>query len=137
MLRKLGFRKGQPEEAEMESAVRHAAHARGLDRSHRSGQTGHVKSASVSDLKAHLSRYLRMVRRGSEVQVLERGVPIARIVGVGREPQDGDARIERLARAGILKRGRGKLRWVLKERPLHAPGASLGAALEEDREDRA
>ena len=39
-----------------------------------------MKTASVTELKANLSSYLRMVRRGSEVQILERGVPIARLV---------------------------------------------------------
>lgn len=95
-----------------------------------------MKSASVSELKAHLSRYLKMVRRGSEVQVLERGVPIARLVGLGDASGEGDARLDRLVRAGVLRRGRGDLRWLVKEPPLHAPGASLSAALDEDREDR-
>jgi prevent-host-death family protein len=34
----------------------------------------------ISDLKADLSRHLREVRRGGEIQVLERGTPVARLV---------------------------------------------------------
>jgi prevent-host-death family protein len=96
-----------------------------------------VKTASVTELKARLAHYLRMVRRGTEVQVLERGVPIARLVGI--EPASGrDAeRIERLAKAGIVRRGSGALRWLLTEPPI-APKRTgkLSAALDEDREDR-
>ncbi len=39
-----------------------------------------MTTVSISDLKANLSRYLREVRRGGEVQVLDRGAPIARLV---------------------------------------------------------
>ncbi|HEY7514112.1 MAG TPA: type II toxin-antitoxin system prevent-host-death family antitoxin, partial [Vicinamibacteria bacterium] len=41
---------------------------------------------SVTDLKAHLSRYLREVRRGGEVQILERGVPVARLTALPAAP---------------------------------------------------
>jgi prevent-host-death family protein len=37
---------------------------------------------NIAELKAHLSRYIRMVRRGREVQVLDRRTPVARIVPV-------------------------------------------------------
>ncbi|MDD9980998.1 MAG: type II toxin-antitoxin system prevent-host-death family antitoxin [Gammaproteobacteria bacterium] len=36
-----------------------------------------MTTASVSDLKANLSRYLREVRRGGEVQILDRGAPVS------------------------------------------------------------
>jgi prevent-host-death family protein len=96
-----------------------------------------MKTASVTELKAQLAHYLRMVRRGTEVQVLERGVPIARLVGI--EPASGvDAqRLERLARAGIVRRGSGDLSWLLVEPPISpAVKAHLSTALVSDREDR-
>ena len=43
-----------------------------------------MQTASVSELKANLSRYLREVRRGGEVQVLNRGTPVARLVPAAR-----------------------------------------------------
>jgi len=96
-----------------------------------------VSSVSVSDLKANLSRYLRMVRRGSEVQILERGVPIARLVGLGGSARGTDRqRVERLTELGILRRGKGDLSWVLAEAPLRTKPIDLSLALEEDREDR-
>jgi prevent-host-death family protein len=97
-----------------------------------------MKTASVTELKANLSRYLGMVRRGSEVEILERGVPIARLVGLrGAAPGADKQRIERLAKAGILRRGTGDLRWLLEETPLAVKGAELSRALDEDRGDRA
>lgn len=94
-----------------------------------------MKSASVTELKANLSHYLRMVRRGTEVQVLDRGVPVARLIGLGKSADAGDARIDRLERAGVLRRGSG-LRWLVDEPPLQVPDAGLSTALDEDREDR-
>jgi prevent-host-death family protein len=50
-----------------------------------------MTTVSVSELKAHLSRYLREVRRGGEVQVLDRGRPVAGLTGVSdaaTSPQD-------------------------------------------------
>lgn len=37
------------------------------------------KEVGVADLKAHLSEYLRLVREGSTIIVLDRRVPVARI----------------------------------------------------------
>ncbi|HZL19278.1 MAG TPA: type II toxin-antitoxin system prevent-host-death family antitoxin [Polyangia bacterium] len=99
-----------------------------------------MKTASVSDLKANLSRYLRMVRRGSELQILDRGVPVARLVGpVGAsgpfDPGDKE-RLDRLTKAGVLRRGSGDARWLLSEPAIVVPGADLRGALADDRQDR-
>jgi prevent-host-death family protein len=96
-----------------------------------------MKTASVTELKAQLAHYLRMVRRGTEVQVLERGVPIARLVGIQPASGRDTERIERLAKAGVLRRGSGDLSWVLEQpRITTAASSDLGEALSEDREDR-
>ena len=96
-----------------------------------------MKTASVTELKARLSHYLRMARRGSEVQILERGTPIARLVGLPRAPLKSDRqRLERLIKAGILRRGTGDLGWLLAEPPIRVQGVELGRAVDEDREDR-
>lgn len=96
-----------------------------------------MKSASISELKANLSRYLNMVRRGSEVEVLDRGVPIARIVGLSgtRGTRDKD-RLMHLAESGVLRRSTSSLAWILDEPPIAAGDAALRQALDEDREDR-
>jgi prevent-host-death family protein len=43
-----------------------------------------MKSVQIAKLKARLSEYLRGVRRGHELTVLDRDTPIARIVPYGR-----------------------------------------------------
>ena len=91
-----------------------------------------MTTASVSDLKANLSRYLRDVRRGSEVQVLDRGTPVARLVPAGA--QQGSER-ERLIASGVLRPGQGGASAVLDQRLLELP-ASVSEALNRDREDR-
>ncbi|MES1210387.1 MAG: type II toxin-antitoxin system prevent-host-death family antitoxin [Pseudomonadota bacterium] len=94
-----------------------------------------MKTVSVSDLKAHLSQYLRIVQRGSEVQILDRGVPIARLIAVaGASARDG--RLDRLVAAGMVRRGTGNMREFIAKAPIVAPGADVQGALDEDREDR-
>lgn len=96
-----------------------------------------MRTASITELKANLSRYLRAVRRGGEVQILERGVPVARLVGLGGQPRGTDQeRLDRLARAGILRRGSGDLSWLLTDPPLAVKDADLLSAVQDEREDR-
>ena len=38
-----------------------------------------MTTVSITDLQSNLAHYLREVRRGEEIQVLDRGTPIARI----------------------------------------------------------
>ena len=61
-----------------------------------------MKKASISILKAQLSRYLDAVKGGEEVIVTERGRPVARITAVD---QDGtkDARASQLVRDGRMR----------------------------------
>jgi prevent-host-death family protein len=95
-----------------------------------------MATVSVSELKAHLSRYLREVRRGGEVQVLDRGRPVARLTGIGdasTSPQDEHR--QRLIRAGILRPGTTDISTVLDQVPLELP-SDLRLAVDEDRDDR-
>lgn len=45
-----------------------------------------MKGVGIADLKARLSEHLRAVRRGRTITVLDRNVPVARIVPFGVEP---------------------------------------------------
>jgi prevent-host-death family protein len=91
---------------------------------------------SVSELKAHLSRYLREVRRGGEVQVLDRGVPVARLTRLSTaEPTADGGKRQRLVQAGILRPGRGDVRTILDAALVEVP-TSILAALEQERSDR-
>jgi prevent-host-death family protein len=94
-----------------------------------------MDTVSVSDLKARLSKYLRIVRRGGEVQVLDRGVPIAKITGIAPAPgRASEASRERLIAEGLLRAGTGSS-GVLETPALELP-ASLADAIDQDRGDR-
>jgi prevent-host-death family protein len=54
---------------------------------------------AVSDLRANLSEWLQRAREGEEVVVTERGVPVARLLGVTTT-----ATLERLAAEGVIAR---------------------------------
>ena|ERR1041385_929624 len=65
-----------------------------------------MKRVSVTDLKNKLSHYLRLVKRGETLEVIERSVPIARIEGVSGKAPSKDDLLERLIRDGIVNRGK-------------------------------
>ncbi len=91
---------------------------------------------SVSELKAHLSRYLRAVRRGGEVQIVDRGRPVARLVAVAHgDDESGEDPRSRLVADGIVRAGNGRILEIVDEPPLNLP-VSMTAALEEERADR-
>lgn len=62
-----------------------------------------MKQVSITELKNKLCEYLRLVKKGETVEVLERGLPIARIEGVKRARDARDAHLQDLERRGILK----------------------------------
>jgi len=95
-----------------------------------------MKNIPVTELKARLSHYLREVRMGGEVQVLDRGVPVARIVPIVEIGVAGEtAARDRLIEQGVLRAGAGFSSDLLEEAPLQLPGG-LADALESEREDR-
>ena len=91
-----------------------------------------MSTVSISDLKANLSRYLREVRRGGEIQVLDRGAPVARLVPPAAY---GDGDLDRLISTGLLRPGQGNAAAILDE-PLLVLPTSISEALNEDRADR-
>lgn len=96
-----------------------------------------MTTTGIAELKARLSRYLEQVKAGQEVVITERGRPVAKIVPLrGAEPPE--SRRERLARAGLLSLGRGRLRATLA-RPPRGPRVGAGvlrALLAERAESR-
>jgi prevent-host-death family protein len=53
----------------------------------------------VTDLRAHLSEWLARVRGGEEVVVTDRGIPVARLLGL-----TSTATLQRLAAEGVIGR---------------------------------
>ena len=94
-----------------------------------------MSAVSISELKANLSRYVREVRRGGELEVLDRGVPVARLVAVGAGSEGFDQSRKRLIGSGVLRPGAGNARAILDEPPLVLP-VRISDALLEDRADR-
>ena len=92
-----------------------------------------MTTVSISELKANLSHYVREVRRGGEVQILDRGKPVARLVATAAGEDQG-AR-ERLISQGVIRPGLGGAAAILDE-PLLVLPVSIAEALAEDRKDR-
>jgi antitoxin (DNA-binding transcriptional repressor) of toxin-antitoxin stability system len=61
-----------------------------------------MKDINVSELKAHLSKYLRMASRGSSIVVKDRSAPIAQL---GPPPVEAMSWREQLASQGRLRLG--------------------------------
>jgi antitoxin (DNA-binding transcriptional repressor) of toxin-antitoxin stability system len=66
-----------------------------------------MEKATISELENHLSAYLKKVRAGHTVLIFDRDQLIARLERVEGEVQ-GDDRLMRLERAGLLRRGRSR-----------------------------
>ena len=92
-----------------------------------------MTTISMSELQANLHRYLREARSGGEVEVLERGTPVARLVP---PTPGGEMEVrDRMIASGVLRPGKGSAATVLEEPPLNLP-VSILDALSEDRSDR-
>jgi prevent-host-death family protein len=68
-----------------------------------------MKRAKISELRDQFSRYLDEVRRGETIEIVDRNVPVARVVpivaGGGKGQRRDRAWIERLLRSGHVKSG--------------------------------
>ena len=92
-----------------------------------------MTTVGVARLKAQLSRYLDAAKHGQEVLITERGRPIAKLVAL-RGAEKAESRRERLARAGLLTLGTGRLRPLLHRAPKGPRvGATVLAALLDER----
>lgn len=92
-----------------------------------------MKILSVSELKTHLSKNLRLIKSGERLLITERGKPVAE---VGPPPVPEDLALRRLYEAGLLRLGRQKLSadfWN-RSRPTD-PSDSVRRAILEEREE--
>lgn len=90
--------------------------------------------ATITELKNKLSAYIDRVRAGESILVLDRGVPVARLEPAATSDDPG-GRLARLARAGLLRGGRGTgVPEILdSDPPKTRSGASVVEALLEER----
>lgn len=95
-----------------------------------------METVTISELKNRLSAFLRKVRAGGTILILDRDRPIARLEGVGGDDEEDEPLVQ-LERSGLLRRGRARV--PLESLRAAAPKArrSVTQALIEDRrEDR-
>jgi antitoxin (DNA-binding transcriptional repressor) of toxin-antitoxin stability system len=71
------------------------------------------------------------------VQILDRGVPVARLTGLKAPDAEGDdERRRRLIEAGIIRPGTGNVLAALASHPPLEISIDLAGALDEERADR-
>jgi antitoxin (DNA-binding transcriptional repressor) of toxin-antitoxin stability system len=95
------------------------------------GYYGHVKKASVSELKNQISRYLDYVKHGETVLVLDRRVPVAELKPI--TAKSSSEKLLALERKGIIRLGNTKISKKFFKEKLHGKRARTLEALLEER----
>jgi len=83
---------------------------------------------AVSDLRAHLSEWLERAREGQEVVVTDRGVPVARLLGISAA-----GTLERLTAEGVISRPGRPARPTASDRARPRARVSLAEVVSEQR----
>jgi prevent-host-death family protein len=91
-------------------------------------------TAGARALKTHLGAYLRRVRNGATIIVTDRGEPIAELRPLDQARQGMHPGLARLLASGAVTRE--TIAPLGTFRALRGRGASLSAAVSQDREDR-
>ena len=91
-----------------------------------SGHHEVMKHVRIAELKSHLSEYLRAVRGGQTIAVLDRETPVAHIVPIRdkanlkiRKPQSDSPPVNRVPLPRPLKINLDVVELLLEERQLH------------------
>jgi len=99
-----------------------------------------MKEAKIAQLKNNLSSYLKYVRKGGRVRVLDRDEPVADLVPVspqgGGDEGETESRLRSLESRGIVRRGGAGLPPDLLVAPEGPPAGALDALLEERKTGR-
>jgi prevent-host-death family protein len=82
----------------------------------------------IAELRAHLSDWLAQVRAGQEIVVTERGLPVARLVGLDSSPL-----LERLLDQGVIARPSQQRRPAATGRARPRPRQPLAERISEGR----
>ena len=95
----------------------------------------YMKKIGIGELKKDFSRYINQVKGGESILVLSRNQPVARIIPLQtaiRDSGSSQARLARLERQGLIRRGTGDPeKWLAKRRPTKVPGSVLKDLLDE------
>lgn len=93
-----------------------------------------MEKATISELKNALSAYIKKVRAGRTVLVMDRDQAVARLERVDPTVLPDD-RVARLEREGLVTRARRSLDLAALRRPAPKPTGSVLAALLEERDE--
>jgi prevent-host-death family protein len=95
-----------------------------------------MRQVGVTELKNKLSQYLRLVKRGETIEILERSIPVARLEGIESGSASGSAPLEKLLRDGIVTRAKRQPgKGGLKTPPVPCAGDAVQALIEERERD--
>jgi prevent-host-death family protein len=83
---------------------------------------------AITELRAHLSQWLERAREGDEVVITDRGVPVARLLGLG-----ATATLERLAAEGVIGPASVGRRPAASGRPRPRPRRPVAEVVSEQR----
>jgi len=83
---------------------------------------------AVSELRAHLGRWIDAARDGTDVVITDRGTPVARIVAL-----DSTRVIDRLTAQGVISRPIGSTRPVAGDRRRPTPTRPVADIVSEQR----
>ncbi len=95
-----------------------------------------MQRATISELKSRLSAYLKKVRAGETILILDRNQPIAKLEPVSAK-DDPAGHLEELVRTGALRRATKRIstKWLRAEPPASRKSI-VDTLLEERREGR-
>ena len=95
-----------------------------------------METATISQIKNHLSAYLMKVRAGEQVLILDRSQPVARLEPITADKFPND-RLTRFERSGLIRRATQPLPLeLLKSTPPKSKESVLQALLDERQEGR-
>lgn len=90
-------------------------------------------TVGIREAKINLSKLLKLVRRGKEVILTDRGEPVGKIVPIEAETLSLEARIHRLESQGVIEAGKHKERQKIPL-PIPVPDELAQRILREDRD---
>jgi prevent-host-death family protein len=93
----------------------------------------HSASVGIRDAKMHLSKYLKMVQKGTEVIITDRGRPVGKIVPIRGEDLNLEERIKVLEDRGLIEKQSTK-RMMKIPSPISVSDNIAQKFLQEDRE---
>jgi antitoxin (DNA-binding transcriptional repressor) of toxin-antitoxin stability system len=93
-----------------------------------------MEKATISEIKSRLSAYLKKVKAGQAVLILDRDQPVARLERVEAAAHPDD-RLARLERKGLLRRATVPVSAAKRRGPAPTPKQSVVQALLEERRE--